>query len=257
MLTIAVIILTKNEETKIVNCIESVKDHVNEIILIDSGSTDETVLMAEKLGAKIRFRAWDNDFAAQRNFALEQTNADIVFYLDADEIPNEELLKSLDKIRQKDKLDKCYKIIRKNLAFGDEFKYGVLRPDKVTRIFPRKKVSWVGKVHERPICELPVEELLGFVKHYTYDSWEQYYTKFNSYTSIWAQDAYVKGKRTTMANAYAHAIGGFFQMTILKMGILDGWLGLVLCCNHFMYTLIKYLKLLENQKKDNRNANIS
>ena len=84
-MTLAIVILTKNEENNIVDVIENARQCTNEILIIDAGSTDKTVELAENCGAKVFYRAWDNDFAAQRNFALDKTAADFIFYIDADE----------------------------------------------------------------------------------------------------------------------------------------------------------------------------
>lgn len=250
MRRLAILILTKNEERNLKECIENALLCTDEVIIIDSGSTDRTVEIAERAGAKVCFRAWDNDFAAQRNFALEQTNAEMVLYLDADERLSEELINSISAVMTSNNLDKQYVIKRRSHAFGQVFRYGVLRPDRVARLFPRDRVSWVSKVHERPECSLQAEDLAGYIEHYTYESWQQYFGKFNQYTSLWAEEAFKKGKRTTPAGAFAHASYSFLQMAFLKLGVLDGWLGMALCCNHFNYTLTKYLKLYEIQEKE-------
>ena len=85
MSSLAILILTKNEEDNIVDVVRNAKTCTDEVVIIDSGSTDRTVELAEQEGAKVAFRAWDGDFSAQRNFALSQTEADWVLYLDADE----------------------------------------------------------------------------------------------------------------------------------------------------------------------------
>lgn len=248
MSTLAVLILTKNEEKNIVEVVHNAKKCADEVLIIDSGSTDATVRLAADNGAKVVYREWDNDFAAQRNFGLTQTNAEWVLYLDADERLNMELIGAIKAVVA-DSSEKQYALVRKSVAFGQKFSYGVLRPDKVARLFPRKAVNWVNKVHERPICNLPLVTLAGHIEHYTYESWAQWAEKFNQYTTIWANNAYAQGKKTTLPLVYAHAAFGFVHMAVIKLGILDGWLGLALCCNHFSYTLLKYLKLYELQKR--------
>lgn len=249
MSTLAVVILTKNEEKNIVEVIKNAQKCTNEVLIIDSGSTDNTIKLATANGAKVVYRAWDNDFSLQRNFGLLQTDAQWVLYLDADERLNEELIAAI-KQAVKANVKQQYALVRKSVAFGQKFNHGVLRPDKVVRLFLRESVQWVNKVHERPQCSLPVVTLPGYIEHYTYESWAQWAEKFNQYTTIWADNAYAQGKRTTFATAYGHAVFGFIQMTIFKLGILDGWLGMAFCCNHFSYTLMKYLKLYERQEKE-------
>ena len=95
---LSIIILTKNEEKDIEGAIQNARQCADEVLVVDSGSTDRTVELAKKNGARVVFREWDNDFAAQRNFALPQTDADWVLYLDADERMNDQLLAAVEKI---------------------------------------------------------------------------------------------------------------------------------------------------------------
>ncbi|MGE4589611.1 MAG: glycosyltransferase family 2 protein [Acidaminococcaceae bacterium] len=252
MQKLAVIILTKNEEKNITDVINNAKQCSDEIIIIDSGSTDNTVMLAEQAGAKVFFRAWDNDFAAQRNFGLTLTNAEWVLYLDADERLDHQLVSAINKVKESNKLDAQYTIRRISSAFGQQFKHGVLRPDRVARLFPRGKVLWVNRVHERPESDLPKFRLNGNIIHYTYSGWTQWLRKFEQYTTIWANDAYKKGKRTSPFGIVSHANFAFIQMAFLRLGLLDGFMGFVMCCNHFFYTMIKYLKLYELQRGEDK-----
>ncbi len=243
---LTVVILTKNEEMNIVDVIANAKQVTDKVLIVDSGSTDKTVELAKKNGAKVVYRAWDNDFAAQRNFALEHVDTEWVLYLDADERMNEELCKGV-KIAVESNFPKQYSIKRKSSAFGKEFNYGVLRPDWVKRLFKRKNVSWVNKVHEKPECNDDIQKINGYIVHFTYNSWEQYFRKFDQYTSIWAENAI--DKKTNYFMAFMHALFAFIQMCFVKKGFLDGWLGLVLSANHFTYTLMKYVKLIDLQRR--------
>ncbi len=241
---LTVVILTKNEELNIASAINNAQYVTDNVLVVDSGSTDKTVEIAKANGAKVIYREWDNDFAAQRNFALEYVDTEWVLYLDADERMEWELGREIVKV-VKDNQDKQYIIKRKSIAFGKEFNHGVLRPDYVARLFKTKNVLWINKVHEKPVCKDKLQNLNSYIKHYTYTDWEQYFRKFNQYTSVWAENAYQNKKKVTYLSAFGHAVVGFFQMAILKCGIFDGYLGLVLAFNHFGYTLMKYVKLIE------------
>lgn len=249
MSSLAILILTCNEEDNIADVVENAKKCTDEVVIIDSGSTDRTVELAKEHGAKVAFRAWTNDFSAQRNFALEQTEADWVLYLDADERLNDELITEIKRIVARGKMDTQYAITRKSVAFDVTFSYGVLYPDHVRRMFPRKEVRWVNKVHEHPECGLSEERLPGYIEHHTYKDWHEWEEKLCLYTTIWAQDAYKRGKRTSMGGILLHSIGGFFKMLVVRRGFLDGAIGSYLCCTHFFYTMLKYLKLHELQRK--------
>lgn len=248
MSDVTVVILTKNEELNIVEVVKNARLLTNKVLVVDSGSTDQTVELAEKSNAKVVYRAWNNDFAAQRNFALKHVETVWVLYLDADERLNSNLIEAVKRVVSSNK-DEQYAIKRKSVAFGQAFNYGVLKPDFVYRLFKTSHVKWVNKVHEKPLCNDKIVTLDGYIEHYTYIGWEQWLKKFDQYTTIWAEDALLRGKRVSLIGAFGHALFGFVQMAILKKGILDGGLGLVMSCNHFFYTLMKYLKLIELQRK--------
>lgn len=248
---VTVVILTKNEEEHIADVIKNAQNLTDKVLIVDSGSTDKTVELAEQHKAKVVYRAWDNDFSAQRNFALKHAETEWVLYLDADERLNDDLIADIKK-RLQDNKDEQYSIKRKSVAFGQEFNYGVLKPDFVPRLFKINSIIWEGKVHEKPVCKFPLKVLHGYIRHYTYRDWHQYFNKFNQYTTIWAENAYENNKKVTFLSAFLHGIFGFIQMAIFKKGILDGCLGLVLCINHFCYVMMKYVKLIDLQRKDRK-----
>lgn len=248
-MTLAVIILTRNEEHNIIDVIKNVRQCTDEILIVDSGSTDKTVELAKENGAKVFFRAWTNDFSAQRNFALDKTSADWVLYIDADERLTAKTVEHIKKILAQDELNFQYKVKRKVTSFGVTFNHGVLKPDYILRMFPREKVQWVGKVHEHPDCNCEVKILDGYLEHYTYPSLESWEKKIQLYSTLWAEGSFQQGKRTSRAGAFLHASAAFFKMFFLKAGFLDGWFGFYTCANHFFCAMMKYLKLLELQEE--------
>ncbi len=257
MSKLTVIILTKNEEKDIEAAIQNSWHCADEVLVVDSGSTDKTVELAEKNGARVVLRAWDNDFAAQRNFALRQTKSDWILYLDADERLNDQLVQAIRNVIAKDTTSaatngtnrKQYNLQRKSVAFGKKFSYGPLYPDWVPRLFPNQSVIWVGKVHEHPECNLPMEKLSGHIEHYTYRNWQEWEEKMSRYSTIWAEEAYKNGRRTSLPVALLHGIGSLFHMLIIRLGFLDGWMGICLSCMYFSYTMLKYLKLYGLQQE--------
>lgn len=245
---LTVVILTKNEETHIEAVIENAKQLTDQVLIVDSGSTDATVELAEKLGARVVFRAWDNDFSAQRNFALEQVATQWILYLDADERMNTAMISDIKKAVAQGTA-KGYRVVRVNYAFGFKYKHGVFGPDTVLRMFPTKEVHWENKVHERPVFDLPEGKLAGNLDHYTYEDLDHWWKKNGNYATIWAKDHYDKGKRVGAGAALAHGIACFLKTYILQGGILDGWAGVYSSMLHFMYTSSKYMKLYELQKR--------
>jgi len=244
--------LTKNEEKNIVSVIQNALLLTKNILIVDSGSTDKTIELAEKCNAKVVYRAWDNDYSAQRNFALEHIDTEWILYLDADERMSIDLVNDIKQTVANKKIA-MYRFIRRNSAFGKDFKYGVLGPDSVIRLFPAKQVKWQDKVHERPVSNLPVITLNGYLRHYTYRNFEQYIQKMNQYSTIGAENNLAKHKQVGVFKDFIfRPLFAFFKMYFLKKGFLEGWLGFVLCLNYANYTLNKYvkLKLISEEKKN-------
>ena len=242
MAKLAVIILTKNEEANIAEAIKSAS-FADEIIIIDSGSTDKTVEIAQEHGGKIVIHPMDETgFAGQRNFALTQTGADWVFYLDADERITPEAAKRIKNIVATAK-KAVYRVERKNIVFGKLMKYGGHRADYVSRLMPGTGVEWHGLVHEGVRADLPIKEIKNCLLHYTYITWEQYFNKFNKYTTLAAKEMAARGKRVSNTSIISHTIGAFVKNYFLKQGFRDGFLGLVMSFMATAYVMTKYMKL--------------
>lgn len=245
---IAVIILTLNEEKQIAECIKSAA-FADEIVVVDSGSTDRTVEIAQKLGAKVAARAMTDGFGPQRNFALTQTEAEWVLYLDADERITPELAKE---VRQavSENTPFAYEILRINHAFGQRIMHGGFRPDYSLRLYPRTAVSWRGEVHEEAQVTVPKRKLKNVMIHYTYTDWDRYFIKFNNYTSLTARKMRVQGKRSSMLHIIARPWWAFFRVFVLQSGWRDGKIGFILSVFHFFYTMAKYVKLYYLRAED-------
>ena len=243
MLRLAVLILTRNEEAHIEACIKSAS-FADEIVVIDSGSTDKTQAIAESMGAKfITHPMGEDGFAGQRNFALTQTTADWVFYLDADERIQEEAAREIRRIVS-DGNPAAYQVERKNIVFGKMMHHGGHRPDFVYRLYPRTAIHWQGKVHEGIETDLSRKTLHNVLLHYTYTTWKQYFAKFNQYTSLAAQSMFERNKRVGKAGALGHAVFTFIRDYLLRGGFLAGFMGLTMSMMASVYTFVKYLKLI-------------
>ena len=238
---LAVIILTHNEEHHIEACIRSAA-FADEILVIDDMSTDRTAELAQSLGARVITHPLAGDFAGQRNFALMQTDADWVLYVDADERVNEGTEMELRRIMAAD-ARAVYEIKRINLVFGQRMYYGGHRPDYPRRFFPRDAVHWTGLVHERTESELPVRRMGGSLLHHTYESWEQYFQKFNQYTTLMAERQHREARHASFLKILLDPPFAFFRYYILQRGFLDGRLGFIMAMCHGFYTMIKYVKL--------------
>lgn len=247
---LAVLILTRNEEKNIRDCLKSVS-FADEVLVVDSGSQDATCRIASSMGASVYEHDMDDTgFAGQRNYALQKTTADWVLYLDADERITPELVGEIRR-HIDNQQPQAAAIKRLNVVMGQLMHHGVYRPDYVVRLFPREQVRWEGLVHERAITSLPIVKLKAPAHHYCLTTWEQYFQKFDRYTTMMAEKMQQRGKKTNTLAMHLHAAYAFFQMYILKLGFMDGDLGFILCQYHYFYTLTKYTKL-EHLLKRNR-----
>lgn len=246
---LAVLILTRNEEKNIAACIESAS-FADEIVIIDSGSTDGTERIAREMGARFVTHPMDDEgFAGQRNFALTQTEAEWVLYLDADERVLPETAAEIAAIVAADS-HVAGRVKRMNIVFGQMMRYGDHGPDFVTRLFPRANVTWTGVVHEAAETTLPVVTLKNPLHHYTYTDWTRYFEKFNQYTTLMAEKMHARGKRASFADIIFHPIFAWVRFYILKRGFLDGRQGFIFAATHYFYTMIKYVKLYYMEREE-------
>ncbi|MDR3135508.1 MAG: glycosyltransferase family 2 protein [Deltaproteobacteria bacterium] len=239
MATIDIIILAKNEARNLPDCLASFKG-LGQAVVIDDNSSDGTARLAREAGALVFERAMDS-FSGQRNYALTVSNAEWVFFLDADERFSPGLVEAVRERVGGPKV--AGKARRRNFAFGRRFRFGHLAPDWVTRLFPRGEVTWSGEVHESPETGLEAVALPGFLEHHTYRGWDQFLSKMERYARLWAKGAAIKGKRSSVIGALAKASFTILKNLVLKLGFLDGPYGWAVCVVSGYYTLSKYLFL--------------
>ncbi|MDR2386270.1 MAG: glycosyltransferase family 2 protein [Deltaproteobacteria bacterium] len=238
-MSIDIVILTKNESKNLPACLASFRG-LGQAVIIDDGSLDGTGQIAKEAGALVYERVLD-DFSSQRNYALEVSKSDWVFFLDADERFTPELIEAVKGHVEGPR--QAGRVLRKNFAFGRKFRFGHLAPDRVTRLFPKGEVKWVGEVHERAETGLPVKDLDGHLFHLTYRDWEHFLGKMERYARVWAYEAAKKGKKCGVFGALAKCWANFFKNQVLKLGILDGPFGWAVNAVSAYYTLSKYLIL--------------
>jgi glycosyltransferase involved in cell wall biosynthesis len=243
---LAVLIITFNEAENIAACIESAT-FADEIVVIDSGSSDDTTGIAQWCGARVVTRKFDG-FGPQRNFALSQTDADWVMYLDADERITHALAAEIRQAIEKGE-PAAYEILRHNYAFGQRIMHGGFRSDYSLRLYPRTAVSWEGAVHEQATVSVPKRKLRNIMLHHTYTDWDRYFVKFNSYTTLMARKMREQGRRSSMLHIIFRPGWAFFRVYILQSGWRDGKIGFILAACHYFYTMTKYVKLYYWQEK--------
>ena len=243
---LALLIITFNEETNIKACIESAS-FADEIIVVDSGSTDGTVAIAEELGAKVYYHKMTS-FAEQRNIALENTTADWVLFLDADERISPELAQTIQDAINNPREFHGFKLPRRSYFMGRWVRGWY--PDRVLRLFRREKGHYVGTVHESVQMEGPVGVFYQDIIHYPYKDIESYMNKMNKYTTMAAQQMFDRGKRATIFDVISHPLFAVIKMYLLRRSFLDGMVGFLVSMLSGTYVFLKYSKLYFLQQKN-------
>ncbi len=246
--TLTVITLTKNEERNIVGCMESAA-WADEIIVLDSGSTDATVELARRFTPHVAVLPW-RGYGAARNEALARSHSGWILWLDADERVTEELAAEIRAILAEDDSRVAgYEVARRAYFCGKWIRHGGWYPSRVIRLFRRDRAKFSEtRVHERLLLSGPVARTRHDLIHYTDPDLDHYFTKFNSYTSLAARDMAEAGRRWSVADLILRPLFQFFKMYVLRMGFLDGIHGLILCISSSAYVFTKYAKLWEIQQ---------
>ncbi len=238
---LSVIVITKNESSHIARCLGSVT-WADEIIVLDSGSTDNTVDICKSFTPHVFSTDWPG-YGPQKQRALEKARGDWVLSLDADEYISDNLKHEILNHIQSN--DACgYKTPRLSSFCGKQMKHGGWWPDYVLRLFQRNKGHFSNdNVHEHVIVEGTIKKLENPILHETYVNLEEALTKMNSYSSLGAEKLFNKGKKSSFFLALFKGAWSFFNTYFIKAAFLDGSHGLLLAINTAEYTFYKYMKL--------------
>ncbi len=247
---ISVYIITYNEETKIRDCLESVK-WADEIVVLDSFSTDKTVEICREYTEKIIQHEFVG-FGQLRNIAVSHTSCDWVLSVDADERVTDELRDEiLDKLKTEPDAN-AYFVPRINYFLGYRVRHCGWYPDyRQPQFFHRDRMKYNDQlVHEGFISTGKVSYLKGHVLQYPFLNLDQFFRKMERYSSLRAEDMFREGRRFKMHHLITHPLSMFIKMFILKRGFLDRKIGFIISMLYAYYTLIKYLKLWEKSEKE-------
>ena len=249
MSTVTVITLTLNEEHNIVPCLESIR-WADEILVIDSGSTDATVSLARTFTDKVFTVAWKG-YGAARNFALGHASGDWILWLDADERVSPELAEEIRGILASDPADVTgFAIARRAYFLGRWIRHCGWYPGHVTRLFRHGKGRFnETHVHEQLHVEGRVNNTRHDLIHLTDPDLHHYLQKFNRYTSLAAEDLIAAGRRFSLADLLVRPPFQFVKMYLLRRGFLDGMEGFILCVLSSAYVFTKYAKLWERERR--------
>ena len=241
MTKITAIIPTLNEENHIADAIKLV-NFADEIIVIDSFSSDRTVEIAEKMNVKIIKRTFD-DFSSQKNFAITQAKYDWIYILDADERVTPELeLEILEAVKKPKDFVGFY--VRRRFYFAEEkINYCGWQRDKVVRLFLKEHCTYSGVVHETIKTKGELGFLINKIDHFGYRNYDHFIFKINHYSTLKARELFEKGKKVNAFHLLIKPTARFFIHYVIRLGFLDGLAGLILAKILAYSVFTRYIKL--------------
>lgn len=246
MTPVSVIVITKNEEHNIDECLESIR-WADEIIIVDAESNDKTVEIAKRYTNKIFVQPWMG-FAAAKQFAVEQAKNKWIFWLDADERVLAELANEIQKLIPTNPGHAAFTVARRAYFLGRWIKHSGWYPGRVARLFHKERAVFnSAAVHEGLDVHGSVGQLKNDLLHYTDPNIFHYFAKYNRYTTLAADEAFEKKKKSRLADLLIRPIWMFVKMYIVRAGFLDGIQGLLLALFSSSYVFTKYAKLWEKE----------
>lgn len=253
MSKLGIILITKNESKNIKNCLESVK-FADEIIIFDSGSTDNTIEIAKAYTTNIYQTDWPG-FGIQKNRALDACECEWVFAIDADEIVPPKLWQEIISLIQNNPVHSAYEIKRKSKYCQQDISFGDWKNDICIRLFKKGSARFKElPVHESLVVTGTVGRLKEILIHHSFPNLEEVLAKLNSYSTYGAEYKFQQGKQGGLFKAISHGIWTFFRGYILRLGFLDGKKGLMLAVSNAEGCYYRYLKMMLLQEKTDQSS---
>ncbi|MEZ4923184.1 MAG: glycosyltransferase family 2 protein [Crocinitomicaceae bacterium] len=247
---LSVIIITLNEERNIGRAIDSVKSIADEIIVVDSFSSDKTELICKEKEVQFVQHLWEG-YAKTKNFANSLAKYSWIFSLDADEACDEVLSEAIQSEKEKG-FSGVYSVNRLTNYCGKWIKYSTWYPDWKIRIFNKNNTSWEGEfVHEELKFAAAVEthKLKGHLHHYSYYNYKEHRERADKYSILTAKKLHAAGKTAGPLRPYISSFGRFVTMFILNLGFLDGWKGFKIAQISGQSNKLKYKELRKLNKQ--------
>ena len=247
---ISVIIVARNEENNMRQCLETVK-WADEIVMVDQTSADLTVKIAKEFTDNIYVVEPKGYCEPDRIFALEKTSFDWILCIDADERISVELIQEIGLIVSSDNIEyDGYLIPRRNYIFGRQMKYGGHGHDKQLRLFKKNRTKLSHKIHEPPLVRGRVGMLKNYMEHYSTNTLSEYCRKLNSYTDKEAKRMKEEGIKFSISQITINPVGKFIYQYIFQRGFMDGVEGFLFYTLSAFYIFLKHVKLWEVCQKD-------
>jgi glycosyltransferase involved in cell wall biosynthesis len=244
-MSVSVVLITKNEEKIIARCLESIR-WADEIIVVDSGSADDTVPIAKRFGAKVILKKWEG-YAKQKNFGMSKAKSRWILSLDADEIITAELNEEiLSAVHGKNGDYDGFYIPRRTYFYGRLLKHGNIYPDYQLRLFRKGAGKYEEtEIHERLVLKGEAGRMKNPMLHYSKDSIKAHVEVMNSYTTLEVKRAIKIGYMPTGYSVLIKPMLYFMKHYIFRAGFLDGFAGLVYYTINSMYIFTREIKIME------------
>ncbi|MDY0330241.1 MAG: glycosyltransferase family 2 protein [Thiomonas sp.] len=255
MPSVSAILITRNEIHNLADCLAGLS-WCNEVIVMDSGSTDGSAELARQLGARVQCQTDWPGFGPQKNRALDLAQGEWVLSIDADERVTPALAEEIQAAIGRADAPDAFSLPRLSSYCGQFMRHGGWYPDRVVRLFRRGKARFSDDiVHESVQVQGPVGQLRHDLLHISYRSLDDVLEKMNRYSSAGAEKLASRGRRASLATALGKSLWAFIRTYLLRRGFLDGRLGFVLACSVAQETWYRYLKLWLAQRPVGENKN--
>ena len=241
---LSVVMIAKNAADLLPDCLASLT-FADEVVLLDSGSVDNTFEVARAAGVKVFSAADWQGYGIQRQRAQSYATGDYILMIDTDERVTPELAAAIRAVLAAPQPDAVYSIARRNYFLGRFMRHSGWYPDRVIRLYPRARYQYnANLVHESLETHgAPVIELKGDLLHLTCRDFAGFQRKQLDYAAAWARERHQKGKKTSLGAIFAHTLGAFLKTLLLRGGVLDGKQGWLLAVVNAQYTFNKYTEL--------------
>jgi len=239
-------IITRDEEKNLPDCLKSVS-FADDIVVVDSGSTDSTVEIAREFGCRVFVEDWKG-YGPQKNSAIDKCKHEWVLLLDADERVPAETEESIRDVLERPTAD-AYSFRRKNYLHGKWIKHAGNWPDRNIRLVNKTKGMFQSVIHEKWVTNGRIQVLEAHIEHYSFSSYSDLLTTLDRYSTLTAGELFTSGRRANPLSPLAHGAGMFLKTYFLQKGFFEGLDGFVIALTKAGGSFFKYAKLLELQRE--------